>query len=753
MLVAALLVLVGRLVGHGIAALERYLAARLPKVIALIITFALGAAIFSTLVNDVVIDSFFGWANRSFGTFDDETPPGIVQPTSALRSGGPGSLVPWNTLGYEGRNFAGGGPTVAELQSFAGPDEPVLEPIRVYSGLKSAPDTASRAALAVEELERTGAFDRDVLVVATVTGTGWVDPVAARAIETMHHGNTAIVAQQYSYLPSWISFLVDSDKAAETGAALNEAVYQRWSQLPENDRPKLIVFGLSLGSYGAEAGFAGADIGRVSGQPRRSQRRRPAHGANGDRTRSGGSCSDARAPGSPVWAPVYDNGVSVRSVNDSSDVTPPDPAWRQPRVLYIHHPSDPVGTFNISTLWSRPDWTRAPPRRRRTGPRHLVPDHHRGAGGRRPGGRLQRPVGTRPQLRRERRRRLGGRGAARRVDGRRQRPPPAVPRTGVSAPASRRTTAALALTIAALAGFNVARSTVLPDGWDLGANIAMAGVVALVAAWAAESADELGLARSRIWRGLAWGAGAFAVVLGVLLVAAAIPATRGFFDDDRADIGAGQLLFEVGVSVPFGTVLLEELAFRGSLLALLRRLTRTWVAVVVSSLLFGLWHIAPAITSAGSNDAVADAGIGVAAASSAPCSLRQSPAWCSAGCACARAACWRRCSPTWAPTASPSPRRGSSRAEAGGRAAEVRGQLHAARPPADARDCKVRRRHPRLGGRHWSRAPARQGGSRWPAAFPNHARTSHERPWTRARRSSRPARASCRSRRGWCSTT
>ena len=60
----------------------------------------------------LVVDTFFDWANRCFGTFDTETPPGIVQPTSTLRSGGPGSLCPWDTLGYEGRNFTGGGPAV-----------------------------------------------------------------------------------------------------------------------------------------------------------------------------------------------------------------------------------------------------------------------------------------------------------------------------------------------------------------------------------------------------------------------------------------------------------------------------------------------------------------------------------------------------------------------------------------------------------------------------------------------------------------
>ena len=61
----------------------------------------------------------------------------------------------------------------------------------------------------LSELERTGAFDRKVLVIIPTTGTGWINPVAARALEMMYNGDTALVGSQYSYLPSWISFLGD----------------------------------------------------------------------------------------------------------------------------------------------------------------------------------------------------------------------------------------------------------------------------------------------------------------------------------------------------------------------------------------------------------------------------------------------------------------------------------------------------------------------------------------------------------------
>ena len=56
----------------------------------------------------------------------------------------------------------------------------------------------------------------------------------------MTGGDSAIVSIQYSYLPSWISYLVDQKEAREAGRALFDAVYDRWSQLSIDDRPKLI---------------------------------------------------------------------------------------------------------------------------------------------------------------------------------------------------------------------------------------------------------------------------------------------------------------------------------------------------------------------------------------------------------------------------------------------------------------------------------------------------------------------------------
>jgi uncharacterized membrane protein len=353
------LFLVGRLVGHGIAAFDRLLSRRLPRLAAHAVTAALFVAAGVFVTRDVVVDGFLDWANRRFAAFDTTTAAGVVAPTTPAASGSPASLAPWATLGEYGRTFVAGGTTQAELRAFHGPGAEVQEPIRVYAGLRSAGSAEERAALAVRELERTGAFQREVLAVVTTTGTGWVDPNAASALEYLHRGDTAMAGLQYSYLPSWISFLVDRDEAAEAGTALYEQVHRRWSQLPAEGRPRLIVFGESLGSFGAEAAFRGGDAGASLGKL--------VAGSDGalftGPTASNhiwDQLTDAREAGSPVWKPVFGDGAAVQFANRPADLERPDPAWRQPRVLYVHHPSDPVGNASVESVWRRPEWTDNP---------------------------------------------------------------------------------------------------------------------------------------------------------------------------------------------------------------------------------------------------------------------------------------------------------------------------------------------------------------------------------------------------------
>ena len=145
---------------------------------------------------------------------------------------------------------AGTGPSPGDIAAFMG--TAALAPVRAYAGLQSAPTAEQRARLVVDDLPRAGGFGRGTLAVVTATGSGWGDPSAVDSLEYLTGGDVATVSMQYSYLPSWLSYLVDQKRAREAGRELFDAVYDRWSKLPADDRPRLLVVGESLGSFGGD---------------------------------------------------------------------------------------------------------------------------------------------------------------------------------------------------------------------------------------------------------------------------------------------------------------------------------------------------------------------------------------------------------------------------------------------------------------------------------------------------------------------
>jgi uncharacterized membrane protein len=192
-------------------------------------------------------------------------------------------------------------------------------------------------------------------VVATSTGTGWIDPDASRALELMHGGDTAIVSMQYSFLPSWISFITDLDRAETAGAELFEAVYDEWIDRPAQDRPRLIAFGLSLGAYGGTGAFTGLEAGTsISNLVSRTD------GAlfvgTPYATPLLRQFVDDRDEGSPAWAPIVEEGRSVRFGTRDPDQPQASGPWDEPRVLMFQHPSDPVVHWYYDWFWSPPAW-------------------------------------------------------------------------------------------------------------------------------------------------------------------------------------------------------------------------------------------------------------------------------------------------------------------------------------------------------------------------------------------------------------
>lgn len=342
---------IGQLIGKLVRFLVRQLERVAPPRVSAVVVVALLLALSIALLNGVVVRFGMSALNKTFAAANDETDPKFAAPTSPLRSGGPGSAVTWESLGHQGRVFVSAGPTVDELSEFNG--KPAIEPIRTYAGLHSADGIKATAALAAEELRRKGGLDRAVVAVATTTGTGWINEAEASALEYMYNGDTAIVSMQYSFLPSWLSFLVDKENARQAGQALFEAVDALIREMPEAQRPRLVVFGESLGSFGGEAPFLALNnlIARTDGAL--------FSGPTFNNTIWTQLTRD-RDEGSPEWLPVFDKGENVRFAARSDNLDRPNDPWGDPRVVYLQHASDPIAWWNPDLLFAEPDWLKEP---------------------------------------------------------------------------------------------------------------------------------------------------------------------------------------------------------------------------------------------------------------------------------------------------------------------------------------------------------------------------------------------------------
>jgi uncharacterized membrane protein len=359
LLSAVLVPIVGVLVFVGLVALARSLRTAYRKLTTYLDQHMGHRAARATGIVVLVAALFLGvtgvlwsWAintlDNSLAIGDLTTPREVTKPTSDLRSGGPQSLISWDSLGRQGRIFVGEGPHADDITKLTG--RPAEEPIRIFAGTSSADTLEKQAKLAVDDLERAGGFDRKSLMVATTTGTGWVEPSAASSFEYLTGGDSAIVAMQYSHLPSWMSYLVDHTAARVAGRDLFDAVYDRWVRLPADSRPKLYVFGESLGAFGGENAFSGetdlanrTDGALFVGPPSFNPLYR--------------EFVESRDAGSPEIEPVYRDGRTIRFANRASESIPPeDQPWTGTRVLYLQQPSDPITWWSPDLLWNRPDW-------------------------------------------------------------------------------------------------------------------------------------------------------------------------------------------------------------------------------------------------------------------------------------------------------------------------------------------------------------------------------------------------------------
>ncbi len=161
----------------------------------------------------------------------------------------------------------------------------------------------------------------------------------------------------------------------------------------------------------------------------------------------------------------------------------------------------------------------------------------------------------------------------------------------------------VAVTLVVLLAANLVNHLVLPGRpWPgaIGLTVALAGI----AAWAAMTAREVGLARTDVRRGLRWGGLAAAVIVAGYGVAWLVPAVVSALAPSTS--GTASVLVTVFLVIPLTTVLPEELAFRGVLLGLLDRTVPPGTATLISSGAFGLWHVLAARGGGGATTVASD---------------------------------------------------------------------------------------------------------------------------------------------------
>ncbi|MFD0981430.1 alpha/beta hydrolase [Tropicimonas aquimaris] len=323
----------------------------LPMRLANVMGLALAVAIVFVVTRDGVVQWAFDAADASYATAQNLFADAPPQPADPRLPGSAESLVDWGAMGQPGRNFVLNGPGAAAIAAFNGGS--AMEPIRVYVGRAQAEEPQARAELALEEMKRLGAFDRKVLIVASPTGTGWLDPGGHEPLEFMHGGDIATVAVQYSYLQSPLALIFETQSGLEQASATMRVVYDHWKSLPPEGRPRLYMHGISLGAWSSMYSF---NIFRMlddpidgalwTGPPFPSQHWRNAVAA--------------RNPGTPYVLPEVGEGSLVRFASQFGGLERTPGPWGRLRVVFLQHASDAIVFYEPASVWRAPQWMREP---------------------------------------------------------------------------------------------------------------------------------------------------------------------------------------------------------------------------------------------------------------------------------------------------------------------------------------------------------------------------------------------------------
>lgn len=282
------------------------------------------------------------------GRANEKVEPGYsTPPVSPLVSGSKDSVSPFEDLGQQGRRYVTDIVTPHLIEEVMG--EPAVDsPIRVFIGYNSEPIySMGRAEMALEELDRTGAFDRSHLLLVSPTGTGWVDHTMIEAVEFMARGDVATCCIQYGRFPSFLS-LQKVQLGRRQFRSLLWGVHLRLRDRTPARRPKVYVFGESLGAWTASdvvmyqgiSGFDHYGIDRALwfGLPGL---------AKWSRNGMAGGSSDLVPPGT---VRVFDRHEEYEALTEDER--------ERLRAVIVSHDNDPIAALSLEMLAKEPDWMR-----------------------------------------------------------------------------------------------------------------------------------------------------------------------------------------------------------------------------------------------------------------------------------------------------------------------------------------------------------------------------------------------------------
>ena len=327
--------------------LYRFMPARTANILGLL----LAVSVVVLITRDGVVRTVMNSLDASYAAAQELFAKAPPAPDDPRLPGSAASMIDWGAMGQPGRNFILNGPTAATISAFSG--RPAKEPIRVYVGLADGDGPEARAQLALEELKRVGAFDRKVLVVASPTGTGWLDPGGHDPLEIMHDGDIATVAVQYSYLQSPLALIFETQSGLVQASATTQTIYDYWRTLPSDARPDFYLHGISLGAWSSMYSF---DIFRVINDP--------VQGAlwTGPPFPSQlwNLAVSERNPGSPYVLPLVGTGELVRFTSHFGGLERTTTPWGRLRIVFLQHASDAIVFYEPESVWRAPEWMREP---------------------------------------------------------------------------------------------------------------------------------------------------------------------------------------------------------------------------------------------------------------------------------------------------------------------------------------------------------------------------------------------------------